>query len=127
MKHTVDFDIQVKDIFFSNKKYVPKTKNPEKIKIENLTGHIENLECKIMNFTDGLVTFHYKLIIEPNIGEIIFDGRYTIYNPEKQKLAFVMQNAPKTIIPMIKHMTYNHSFKYAEQIANNNGISFPPR
>lgn len=85
------------------------------------------MDCKILNFTDGLVSFQYKLIMEPKIAEIDFDGKYTIYNPEKQKLAFVLQNAPKVIFSIIKHMTYNQSLKYAEKIANRYGIYFPPR
>lgn len=92
-----------------------------------MTGHIKNLDCKIISYTDGLVTFHYKLVMEPNVGEIIFDGNYTIYNPEKQKLAFVLQNAPKAIFPIIKHMTYNQSIIHAEKIANKYGIYFPPK
>ena len=115
----------MKNVNFSNEKYIPKAEHPDKINIKNLTGYIENLECKIMNYTDGLVSFHYKLVMEPNIGEIIFDGNYTIYNPEKQKLAFVIQNAPNTIFPIIKHITYNQSLKHAEKIANEYGIYFP--
>ena len=126
-RSSVEFDIQVKNVNFSNEKYIPKSEHPEKIKIENLTGHIENLECKIINYSYGLVTFHYKLVMEPNIGKIVFDGNYTIYNPEKQKLALVLQNAPKAIESILKHMTYNQSIIHAEKIANDYRIYFPPR
>ena len=112
---------------FSNEKYISKSDHPEKIKIERLTGHIKNLDCKIINYTDGLVTYHYKLEMEPSIGEIVFDGNITIFNPESQKLAFVLQNAPKAIFPIIKHITYNQSIIHAEKIANDNGIFFPPK
>lgn len=74
-----------------------------------------------------MVNFHYKLVMKPNIGEIVFDGNYTIYNPEKQKLAFVLQNAPKAIELILKKITYNKSIIHAEKIANENGIYFPPK
>lgn len=112
---------------FSNEKYIPKSERPEKIKVERLTGHIKNLDCKIINYTDGLVSYHYKLVMEPNIGEIVFEGNITIFNPESQKLAFVLQNAPKAIISIIKHITYNQSIIHAEKIANEYGIYFPPK
>lgn len=127
MDHSIDFDMQVKDIHFFNEKFSQKSEHPDKIMIESLTIHIKNLNCKIFNFTHGKVYFHYKLVMDPDIGEISFDGNYTIFNPEKQKLAFIFQNAPKVVFSIIKHMTYNHSIKHAEEIANEYGIYFPSR
>lgn len=127
MSFSIDFGIQVKDVCFSNEKYIPKSNRSDKIAIQKLTGHIENLNCKILNYTDGKVDFHYKLVMEPNIGEIIFDGNITIYNPEKNKLRFVLTNAPKAFFPIIKHITYNQSLINAEKIANKYGIYFPSR
>lgn len=127
-KFSIDFDIKVKDFVFYNE-FLIKGKNQvssgwQKVKFNHFANW--DVSKSLINENERSVKFHFKLIMEPDFGEMIIEGNCTIESPEQHKISFLLQNAPKPFNIVIEKFIVKNSYVRCEQFAKEQKIPFPP-
>ena len=80
----------------------------------------------ITKYSDQEIKFHFALQIKPDIGEIWFDGKCTIYSSDKERFSKLIKNNFDDIKQTIKRDILRESYPHSKRFAKTKGINLPP-
>ena len=127
-KFSIDFDMRIKDFKFFNEILIKGkhkiSKSWEKARFEHQAKW--NISKSLISKGKRKINFQFKLKMQPDFGEIMFEGECTLESPEQAKISFVMQNAPQVLDNFAKNFILKFSFLNAEKFAKEQKILFPP-
>lgn len=126
-KRSIEFDIKFKDFKFTDDFLLKGTFKTTPILTKVQFQHIiNNLNYKLISSTERKLSFHFRLIMRPDLGEINFDGECIIESPEQNKIAFMIQNAPQPFRKLVDKWILKNCFYHAEEFAKKENFPFPP-
>jgi len=64
--------------------------------------------------------------MQPDLGEMMFDGECILESPEQIKVSFIQQNAPHLLNNFVQKFLLKYSYINAEKFAKEQKIPFPP-
>jgi len=127
VKKSIEFDIRIRDFRFYGDYFEKGTFRSTLVPAEiKFIHYIDILSFNLINKTERKIKFHFKLEINPDIGEINFDGECILESPQQDRINYVIKNIPKPLRQFIDNFILKNSYHYAEKIARAEHIPFPP-
>jgi len=129
-KETTEFETIVKDLIFSHElllkgKFDIGTFDKEE-KITHYFTHIYDItEQELISENERRITFHFQLIIEPEVAEINFDGSFILESLDQGKIDELLLKNPRFLIEYLKDFILKQSYYHSEKIATSEGVPFP--
>ena len=127
-KFSIDFDIRIKDFKFSNEFLVKGkhkvSQNWQKVRFDHSLKW--DIPKDLISKDEKRITFHFKLEMKPDIGEMMFDGECILESPEQRKVSFIQQNAPQILNKFVENFLLKYSYINAENFAKEQHLPFPP-
>ncbi len=98
-------------------------------KEEKVTHHFTHIyditEQEMISQNERKLTFHFQILIEPEVAEINFDGSFVLESSEQGKIDGLLEKNPRFLVDYLKDFILKHSYYHAEEIATSEGIPFP--
>ena len=127
VKKSIEFDIEIRNFKFygdiSKKGTFKPTLIPTKIRFVH---YINILSLNSINKTERKIKFHFRLVMNPNVGEISFDGECILESTQQDRVDFVIKNIPSPLRKFIDNHIIKYSYYNTEKIARLEHIPFPP-
>jgi hypothetical protein len=129
-KATIKLETTAKDLTFSHElllkgKFDMGTFDKEE-KVTHYFTHIYDItEQEMISENERKLTFHFQILIEPEVAEINFDGSFVLESSEQDKIDGLLEKNPRFLIDYLKDFILKQSYYHAEEIATSEGVPFP--
>lgn len=124
---SIEFDMKIRDFKFYGdsfkRGFFKPTPIPTKIRF---THYIDILGINLISKTERKIKFNFRLEMNPDVGEINFEGECILESPQQHRIDFVIKRIPKPLRKFIDTFILKYSYHHAEEIAKLERIPFPP-
>ena len=97
---------------------------------KKINGFIKKVFVKpiidITEYSDEEIKFNFALQMKPDIGEIWFDGKCTIYSSDKERFSKLIKYNFDDMKQTIKKDILRESYPHSKRFAKTKGINLPP-
>ena len=121
------FKVKVRKVKFSNEVLLKGTVSPpsdlSKVQFQHF---IDLLSYALINSKDRKIKFRFSLIVQPDIGEINFNGEFVFKSRQQDQLNLLIDRNLEELKKAINIWILNRSCYNAKRFAKRNNFPFPP-
>lgn len=131
MGDTIELETTVKELSFHNDLFLQGTfdlsafEKDEKF-THNFIHILDITEQELISETERKIKFHFQLAIEPEVGEINFDGEFILESASQDKIDELQEKNPHFLRDYLSNFILTYSYYHAEDMATKENIPFPP-
>ena len=121
----VKWKARTKNYKFFNTKFFQGLKEPKLEVIEDYDILLRIRSYNLINETERLIDYTYKVKMFPDAGEISFDGECILESPDQNAIEILLKNSD-TFKMRVEYNIHKRAYPYAEKKASEEGITFLP-